>query len=189
MRKKKVKNMKKLFGTKGQGAMEYLMTYGWAILVVMIVGIAMWQLGIFNIGGTTVTSTGFARIKPQLAAVSLDTDGNLVTVFTNGVGARIVITDVNIVDNDATGTPTICGATLSTNINIAGNLNPAAFGGAGTGVGVGVGDNFQVILDDCDVTGNVGDVFNIRVDIEYTVVIGGIESDHVDSGNFRGPLS
>ena len=47
--------MKKLLGMRGQGAMEYLMTYGWAILVVMIVGIVMWQLGIFNMGGTTVT--------------------------------------------------------------------------------------------------------------------------------------
>ena len=33
---------------KGQGAMEYLMTYGWAILVVMIVGVVLWQLGVFG---------------------------------------------------------------------------------------------------------------------------------------------
>lgn len=33
---------------KGQGAMEYLMTYGWAILIVVIVGVALAALGVFN---------------------------------------------------------------------------------------------------------------------------------------------
>jgi uncharacterized protein (UPF0333 family) len=36
--------------SKGQGAMEYLMTYGWAILVVIIVGIVLWQSGVFGTG-------------------------------------------------------------------------------------------------------------------------------------------
>ena len=33
---------------KGQGAMEYLMTYGWALLVIIIVGAALFALGILN---------------------------------------------------------------------------------------------------------------------------------------------
>ena len=33
---------------KGQAAMEYLMTYGWAILIVIIVAAALYALGIFN---------------------------------------------------------------------------------------------------------------------------------------------
>ena len=33
---------------KGQGAMEYLMTYGWALLVIVIVGAALFALGILN---------------------------------------------------------------------------------------------------------------------------------------------
>jgi hypothetical protein len=52
---------------RGQGAMEYLMTYGWAILVVMVVGVAMWQLGIFNMGGGSApTAKGFSVMKPIL---------------------------------------------------------------------------------------------------------------------------
>ncbi|MDO8339671.1 MAG: hypothetical protein Q7T16_03365 [Candidatus Burarchaeum sp.] len=35
---------------KGQAAMEYLMTYGWAILVIVIVLAALLYLGVFNIG-------------------------------------------------------------------------------------------------------------------------------------------
>jgi len=33
---------------RSQSAMEYLMTYGWAILVISIVLAALWQLGVFN---------------------------------------------------------------------------------------------------------------------------------------------
>ena len=33
---------------KSQSAMEYLMTYGWAILVISIVLASLWQLGVFN---------------------------------------------------------------------------------------------------------------------------------------------
>jgi hypothetical protein len=59
-----MKNMK----NRGQGAMEYLMTYGWAILVVMVVGVAMWRLGVFNIGTSTPpTANGFEMVKPVLA--------------------------------------------------------------------------------------------------------------------------
>lgn len=33
---------------KGQGAMEYLMTYGWALLVIVVVGAALFALGVLN---------------------------------------------------------------------------------------------------------------------------------------------
>ena len=32
----------------GQGAIEYLVTYGWTILVVIIIGIILWHLGVFG---------------------------------------------------------------------------------------------------------------------------------------------
>jgi len=33
-----------------QRAIEYLATYGWAVLVVIIVGVVLWQMGIFEAG-------------------------------------------------------------------------------------------------------------------------------------------
>ena len=33
---------------KGQGALEYLMTYGWALLVIVVVGAALYGLGVLN---------------------------------------------------------------------------------------------------------------------------------------------
>lgn len=35
---------------KGQTALEYLMTYGWAILIIVIVGAALYALGVFSPG-------------------------------------------------------------------------------------------------------------------------------------------
>jgi len=35
---------------KGQAAMEYLMTYGWAILIVIAVVVALYAMGVFRLG-------------------------------------------------------------------------------------------------------------------------------------------
>ena len=43
--------------------MEYLMTYGWAILVVIIVGIVLWQSGVFGTGSGGVS--GFDKVRVQ----------------------------------------------------------------------------------------------------------------------------
>ena len=32
------------------------MTYGWAILVILVIGVAMWQMGIFSPASTVVTN-------------------------------------------------------------------------------------------------------------------------------------
>jgi hypothetical protein len=54
------------FRNRGQGAMEYLMSYSWAILVVIAVGFGVWQMGIFDMGEVATTSSGFQQIKPIL---------------------------------------------------------------------------------------------------------------------------
>lgn len=150
-----------MFGRRGQGAMEYLMTYGWAILVVMVVGIVMWQLGIFNIGGvTSTTSTGFPRIKPQLALIAVtNTDAEL--TFTNGAGGPI--------SNVA-----FSGAACGTWNDPAGSI--------------GVGENFNVNATGCTFTGSTGDPYDLQLSISYDVSIGGQTVTHTDVGGIRGPL-
>jgi hypothetical protein len=83
--------------------MEYLMSYGWAILVIMIVGAALWQLGIFNMGGNVApTMSGFQALKPLLATCKLGTSiygfpaaRGFSCQFVNNAGTRIVIKDMN----------------------------------------------------------------------------------------------
>ena len=53
----------------GQAAVEYLMTYGWAILVVLVVGIALWQLGVLTPTEGNKNIRGFTGLKPIDAVI------------------------------------------------------------------------------------------------------------------------
>jgi len=93
---------------RGQGAMEYLMSYGWAIMIVMIVGIAMYRLDIFNMGdGMAPTAQGFSTLKPLLSTCQMGT-GLFATMappsrydgfqcqFVNAAGGPIRIRDIDL---------------------------------------------------------------------------------------------
>ncbi|MCL4387528.1 hypothetical protein M1567_00020 [Candidatus Marsarchaeota archaeon] len=70
---------------KAQSAMEYLMTYGWAILIIAIVLAALFSLGIFSsssfTGTTCVASSGFLCTSPVW------TSGNLIVTVGQSTGA------------------------------------------------------------------------------------------------------
>jgi len=51
--------------------MEYLMTYGWAILLVLVMGASLWYLGIYNPGPSVPSVQGFPVLKPMLASCEL----------------------------------------------------------------------------------------------------------------------
>jgi len=57
--------------TKAQSAMEYLMTYGWAILIVAVVLGALYSLGVFNgsafLGTSCIAASGFYCTNPILS--------------------------------------------------------------------------------------------------------------------------
>jgi len=85
-----------IMNTEGQGAMEYLMTYGWTILVVMLVGVVLWNLGVFGWGsGTVNTAGGFRKIKPMEQSIKYTEAGSFSFSLMNGVGQDI--RNVNIV--------------------------------------------------------------------------------------------
>ena len=73
-------------GRKGQGAMEHLMVYGWAIFVVMLLGIVMWKIGVFNPKSTTGFSE-FRSVEP--IDHTNPSAGDLDIVFMNAVGSGI----------------------------------------------------------------------------------------------------
>jgi hypothetical protein len=95
---------------RAQGAMEYLMTYGWAILIVMVVGVAMYTLGMFNMSGSVPpTATGFGPLKPLLATCEVKEktwwpiyDG-FSCQFANSVGTSIKVKDINVTANNILG--------------------------------------------------------------------------------------
>jgi len=79
---------------KGQTAMEYLMTYGWAILIIMVVVAVLFYLGVFNIGNTISQCSfppGFTCVTNKLQANT----ARLYLKIGQGTGHNIRITGVN----------------------------------------------------------------------------------------------
>ncbi len=98
-----------MFGRKGQSALEYLMTYGWAILIIIIVGGVLYYYGVFSPGKLVGESKiGFSRVYVDTWGVSGDT---LSLIIENRAGKDINITEVYIDGTDGlTGTiPMIAG--------------------------------------------------------------------------------
>ena len=88
-----------------QSALEYMMTYGWAILIIVIVAAGLYSLGIFNpssSAGTTIT--GFSGLgTPQSLCMQ---DGGLRLQLGNSQGYTINITRINITSNGITNSIT-----------------------------------------------------------------------------------
>jgi len=99
---------------KGQSAMEYLMTYGWAILVIIIVIAVLFYIGVLNPRNVTPTSCTF---PPGISCSSFKlTTSNILTVrIGQAVGRRINVTNVSCLQAGAT-TPSSWN--LSTSLGI-----------------------------------------------------------------------
>ncbi|MGC9205412.1 MAG: hypothetical protein ACP5FN_04040, partial [Candidatus Micrarchaeia archaeon] len=73
---------------KAQSAMEYLMTYGWAILIIAVVLGALFSLGVFNgaslLGTSCVAGSGYLCQNPVLS-----TSGQLTFTFGQNTGAMM----------------------------------------------------------------------------------------------------
>ena len=60
-------------GKRSQSALEYMMTYGWAILIIVIVAVILYSMGIFNpASSVTFTSSGFSPFTVSSVICSQD---------------------------------------------------------------------------------------------------------------------
>ena len=90
-------------GSKSQSALEYMMTYGWAILIIVIVAGVLYSLGIFSpssSAGTTVT--GFSGLGSPTALCMAN--GGLRLQLGDNLGMTINITGINVTVNGAIST-------------------------------------------------------------------------------------
>ncbi|MEM4347216.1 MAG: hypothetical protein QW802_01335 [Candidatus Altiarchaeota archaeon] len=146
---------------KGQGAMEYLMTYGWAILVVMIVGVVLWQLGIFGPSSTVNTCRGFSKVKvfdnSIRFAPAIETDNFKFTIM-NGAGQTITGTNISIGG---------CDCITCTDLQI------------------GAGDTYAVTAS-CSPAKAPGESFSIPINITYVETVVGTPVVRVETGTCRG---
>jgi hypothetical protein len=86
---------------KGQTAMEYLMTYGWAILIIMVVLVVLFYLGVLNpaIPAQCSFPAGISCVSYKLDA----SGGNLTLAIGQGTGHPINVTGVACSDNMSSG--------------------------------------------------------------------------------------
>jgi hypothetical protein len=154
----------KYLGNKGQGAMEYLMTYGWAILVVMIVGVVLWQLGVFNVGQGNLVVTGFVKMQPLTPSIAYR-NASFTASFTNALGTTIKIDNVTVNESIANGmctpSPTLVGSTVK------------------------AGGTFTVASTTCPPKTD-GEAYDLIVTIRYNATMGGITTPHTDTGHIKG---
>lgn len=92
---------------KGQAALEFLMTYGWAILVVLVVIGALAYFGVLNpnilVPEKCTLATGISCDDYTMSATD-----DLMFRFGNGMGRDVIVTKVNV-----TGTPGTAGGSAS----------------------------------------------------------------------------
>jgi len=152
---------------KAQGAVEYLLNYGWVILSIIAVVVGMWYLGIFNPQqGSTVTVSGFSILKALNPSVVLTTDCNFSGIFINGAGHVINITDIeiyNIADN------WLCQDKIS-------------------GIGqFDVGADVNIKQSKCCSKEHFpGEAFSLRITIRYFGQIANVQVERVEQGNIYG---
>jgi len=134
---------------------------------VVVVLIVWWFIGLYivTIPGPVITSTGFAKIKPQLARVSFTSRGEFSGVFTNGVGTTIEIKGIYLEDEGYWNIS--CQAVPDIKL-------------------IESGKTFNVRAENCGL-GEHGGIYNLKVRVDYELI--DAEGDtKTDSGTIRGPF-
>ena len=132
------------------------------LLGILLVGVVLWQLGVFNAGQTGAVVTGFVKMQPLIPAITYS-GSRFTAAFTNALGTTVNITDVSVKES-------ISGTDCSVE-PLSEQVVPA--GGAFT------------IQGNCGQK-NSGDPYDLIVTITYNATMGGISTKHTDTGHIRG---
>jgi hypothetical protein len=119
---------------RGQGAFEYLMSYGWAVLVVVVLGIVLYNLGAFSPSSSPVAS-GFSVIQPKSWSASSSTTNASGTIYNVSIfnsGGKDLIVNASLLNITRTG----CTASVS-NVNVTDDSGIVLAGSFNNGIGGG----------------------------------------------------
>ena len=85
-------------GERGQGSIEFLMTYGWVILAILVVMVVLWQWGLLGFSNYVEPgSFGFWGVVIQGGnEFKLDQTGTFQASLMNTVGANVTVLSVNL---------------------------------------------------------------------------------------------
>jgi len=100
---------------KGQTAIEYLMTYGWAILIILIVAGVLAYYGIFAPAGFLApTARGFGQLQVR-SPWSVTSDGTVNLDVENRVGQTINVQHIYATVGTVPGVCDVTGAPFAIN--------------------------------------------------------------------------
>lgn len=132
---------------KGQTALEYLITYGWAILIILVVLAVLWYYDVFNpskwAGEQEYCPSAFELLGTSLTGAGSE-NGTLTLVVGNKVGNQVTITNMTVAGD-------VSGSWSGTQI-----LAP---GGQSAGIAVTVSNMTSY---------SVGDIVTMTVDMDFT---------------------
>ncbi|MEM3030478.1 MAG: hypothetical protein QXH27_01975 [Candidatus Micrarchaeia archaeon] len=148
---------------RAQTAMEYLITYGWAILILGVLLVLMFNLGFFNPGSfVTGRNQAFGLGTFALYDFKVVPNGNITLYLINNAGARVTITSIAVKGANLTG----LSPALPQSVDPGGQLN---------------------ITGQSVMTGSVGDTFtNVKLEIRFDLQGGA--AGHVDAGILQGRI-
>jgi hypothetical protein len=153
---------------KAQGAMEYLMTYAWAILILAVIGVTLWLLGVFGHRGGVNISEGFTKIKildPSIKYSAGVEDNALEFTVVNTIGQTITDLQVASVEGSCTSESTDPEKQLDSTL--------------------GAGEIDHIWLTNCDRKA-VGEQFLVKIEFSYSTTVAGIKTSRSDSGSIIG---
>jgi hypothetical protein len=146
---------------KGQAALEFLLTYSWAILVVIVIIGALAYFGVLNPENFIPEMCTFAAGFACTDYVYDDAAENLTIRVTNGLGRGIELQEMNFTSESVTGG--ICtGTALPDDI-------------------MGNGDTRDIVFDTCAVSGSLN---KLRGEVTITYLYpGGIAQNRTIRGD------
>ncbi len=82
---------------KAQAGLDFLMTYGWALLLIVLVVGALFALGVFDVGSFTGTkAAGFSEVAPPQGGWQVTSAGALTMVLENHAGTDVNVTSITV---------------------------------------------------------------------------------------------
>lgn len=161
-------------GIRAQSAMEYLMTYGWAILVIAVVFAALFALNIFNLSGvsgiscTVQSSATYVCQQPSIITNSL-----FVVTFGQNTGATIYNAILSV-------------APTGSSLNSVGFPSTVSRASAITSLSPGVTTPVGIILSNAVLPANTLSVpFTGTLWLNYSTTSGGVASSAIQIGTIN----
>jgi hypothetical protein len=153
--------------TRGQSAIEYLSNYGFAITIIVLAGVVLWQMNVFNPAAlfSSKYCGGFSQV--HCSDFALDATGNIVFVFENSASQ---ISDITLVDDQERQIP---GSACENSFDLQNSAKPGeSFKCTSPGGSIITGAVFGTIVSDQ------------RIQVRYRTDASGIY--HVDTGSIKG---